>query len=118
VPHRQIVFTIPRRLRLYCRYDRRLLGQLAGTFPCLPKIDNQHLLAAWQDKFFDLFLAAGKIDRETVDQMPRWPHSGFRVDNSVYLPARDTASIVLYVPSVLLFPYVPFPGSPGDGKSV
>ena len=29
VPHRQLVFTIPKRLRLYFRYDRRLLGALA-----------------------------------------------------------------------------------------
>ncbi len=29
VPHRQLVFTIPKRLRIYCRYDRTLLGQLA-----------------------------------------------------------------------------------------
>jgi hypothetical protein len=29
VPHRQLVFTIPKRLRLYCRYDRSLLGDLA-----------------------------------------------------------------------------------------
>ena len=29
VPHRQLVFTIPKRLRIYCRYDRSLLGQLA-----------------------------------------------------------------------------------------
>jgi len=28
VPHRQFVFTIPKRLRIYFRFDRRLLGQL------------------------------------------------------------------------------------------
>ena len=28
-PHRQLVFTIPKRLRIYCRYDRSLLGGLA-----------------------------------------------------------------------------------------
>lgn len=28
VPHRQFVFTIPRRLRIYFRFDRRLLGEL------------------------------------------------------------------------------------------
>ena len=28
VPHRQFVFTIPKRLRLYFRFDRRLLGEL------------------------------------------------------------------------------------------
>ena len=30
VPHRQVVFTIPKRLRPYFRYDRALLGDLAG----------------------------------------------------------------------------------------
>jgi hypothetical protein len=30
VPHRQVVFTIPKRLRIFFRYDRKLLGQLAG----------------------------------------------------------------------------------------
>ncbi len=29
VPHRQLVFTIPERLRFYCRHDRRLLGKLS-----------------------------------------------------------------------------------------
>jgi hypothetical protein len=31
VPHRQFVFTIPKRLRIYFRFDRRLLGQLCGA---------------------------------------------------------------------------------------
>ena len=30
VPHRQVVFTIPKRLQVFFRYDRRLLGELAG----------------------------------------------------------------------------------------
>lgn len=29
VPHRQLVFTIPKRLRLHARFDRKLLGALA-----------------------------------------------------------------------------------------
>jgi len=122
VPHRQLVFTIPKRLRLYFRYDRRLLGELAraawdsvvevyrdvlqredvlpgmiggiqtfgelvhlhphihaiatdgafapdGTFFCLPKIHTDRLLATWQTKVFELLVAAGKIDQQTVDQM-------------------------------------------------
>jgi hypothetical protein len=28
VPHRQFVFTIPKRLRIYFRFERRLLGDL------------------------------------------------------------------------------------------
>ena len=30
VPHRQVVFTIPQRLRVYFRYDHTLTGDLAG----------------------------------------------------------------------------------------
>jgi len=30
VPHRQAVFTFPKRLRIFFRYDRQLLGELAG----------------------------------------------------------------------------------------
>jgi len=29
VPHRQVVLTIPKRLRAYCLYRRRLLGEIA-----------------------------------------------------------------------------------------
>ena len=50
-----------------------------GTFICLPKIDTEWLLAAWQTKVFDLLVAADKIDQQTVDQMRSWPHSGFSV---------------------------------------
>ena len=51
------------------------------------------MLAAWQTKVFDLLLAPGKIDQPTVDQMRCWPQSGFSVDKSVYLSARDTAGL-------------------------
>ncbi len=30
LPHRQIVFSLPKRLRIFFRYDRKLLGELAG----------------------------------------------------------------------------------------
>ncbi len=30
VPHRQVVLTIPKRLRIFFRFDRRLLGDLLG----------------------------------------------------------------------------------------
>ena len=158
VPHRQLVFTIPKRLRLYCRYDRRLLGELApaawlatvevyqqtlgrdditpgmvagiqtfgqlihfhphihaiatdgaftpdGDFLCMPQIDKQPLLAAWQDKVFDLFLAAGKIDQKTVDQMRAWPHSGFSVDNNVFLPYHDKRALERLAQYMLRCPF-------------
>ncbi len=158
VPHRQLVFTIPKRLRIYARYDRSLLGALAGaawqstvevyrqvlgrddvlpgmiagiqsfgelthfhphihaiatdggftadgTFLCLPQINTDSLHAIWQTKVFDLLLAAEKIDQATVDQMRSWPHSGFSVDNSVYLSPGDTAGLERLAEYILRCPF-------------
>ena len=57
--------------------------------------DPEHdpLLKLWQRKVFDLLLAEGKIDQDTVDQMTAWRHSGFSVDRSVYLPKGDVAAL-------------------------
>ncbi len=60
---------------------------------------------AWQNKGFNLLLAAGKIGQETVDQMRSWPHSGFRVDNSVYLPPHDTAALQRLAEYMLRCPF-------------
>ena len=42
---------------------------------------------------FALYLAEEKIEPEVVENMRTWPHSGFSVDQSVYLPAGDRAGI-------------------------
>ncbi len=158
VPHRQLVFTIPKRLRIYCRYDRSLLGELAraawesvvevyrqvlqrddvvpgmvagiqtfgelihfhphihaiatdgaftpdGVFLCLPKTSAESLLATWQTKVFELLVAAEKIDRQTVDEMRSWAHSGFSVDNSVYLSPGDTSGLERLAEYILRCPF-------------
>ncbi len=64
-----------------------------STFLCRPKIDSDKLLTTWQTKVFELLVAVGKIDQQTVDHMRSWPHSGFSVDNSVYLAPRDTEGL-------------------------
>ena len=51
------------------------------------------LEAAWQEAVFALYLAEGKIEPEVVDNMRTWQHSGFSVDQSVYLPAGDQQAI-------------------------
>ncbi len=76
-----------------------------GTFLCLPRIDKQLLLDVWQDKVFELFVKAGKIDQETVDQMRCWPHSGFSVDNSVYLAPHDIAGLRRLAEYILRCPF-------------
>ena len=76
-----------------------------GVFLCLPNTTTDILLATWQTKVFDLLLAAGKIDRETVDQMRSWAHSGFSVDNSVYLSPGDTSGLERLAEYILRCPF-------------
>ncbi len=51
------------------------------------------LREAWREAVFALYLAEEKIEPEVVENMRNWPHSGFSVDQSVYLPAGDRAGI-------------------------
>ena len=59
----------------------------------LPELELDRLQAAWQEAVFALYLAEGKREPEVVENMRTWPHSGFSVDQSVYLPADDRAGI-------------------------
>ena len=146
VAHRQVVLTIPKRLRVHTRFDRKLLGKLSscawtclkaeaqrllgredvvpgmiaaiqthgellhwhphihvlitcgaftpeGDFLELPEFDMERLLVAWQEAVFELYLAEEKIEPEVVENMRSWQHSGFSVDQSVFLPAGDQAGI-------------------------
>jgi hypothetical protein len=146
VAHRQVVLTIPKRLRLHTRFDRKLLGKLCGcAWKCIqaeiqrllgrddvvpgmvaaiqtfgellhwhphihtlltcgaftregeflevPELDLDRLQAAWQEAVFALYLAEDKIEPEVVENMRTWPHSGFSVDQSVWLPTGDRAGI-------------------------
>ena len=64
-----------------------------GEFLELPELDLERLQAAWQEAVFALYLAEDKIEPEVVENMRTWPHSGFSVDQSVFLPAGDRAGI-------------------------
>ncbi len=64
-----------------------------GEFLEVPELDKERLLAAWQEAVFALYLAEGKIEPEVVENMRSWPHSGFSVDQSVFLAAEDQAGI-------------------------
>ena len=62
------------------------LGRLTGNSITLLK-------AAWREAVFALYLAEEKTTSEVIENMRSWPHSGFSVDQSVYLPAGDRAGI-------------------------
>jgi transposase-like protein len=158
VPHRQLVFTIPKRLRLHFRFDRSLLGDLAraawetvlevyrrelprhdllpgmlagiqtfgqlvhfhchihaiatdggfsadGSFVALARIETDHLLPVWEAKVFAMLLGAEKINQRTIDEMRNWQHSGFSVDNSVYLSPGDTFGLERLAQYILRCPF-------------
>jgi hypothetical protein len=56
-------------------------------------LDTARLEAAWQEAVFALYLDEGKIEPEVVENMRTWQHSGFSVDQSVFLPAGDQQGI-------------------------
>jgi hypothetical protein len=86
VPHRQVVLTIPKRLRAYCLYRRRLLG-------AIPRVAARTVTAAVQTLtgVLRLFVRLELFDEDQAAGMLIWPHSGFHVDTAVWVPEDDRA---------------------------
>ena len=72
--------------------DLQQVGQIDRLLE-LPELDLERLQTAWQEAVFALYLAEEKIEPDVVENMRSWPHSGFSVDQSVYMPAGDRAGI-------------------------
>jgi hypothetical protein len=96
VPHRQVVLTLPKRLRAYCLYRRRLLGDIA-------RVGAQTVTAAVHTLTGEPDLAVGIVAcLQTHGSLANWhPHlhfivtdGGFRPDGTfVPWPAHDTARL-------------------------
>ena len=96
VPHRQVVLTIPKRLRAYCLYRRRLLGEIA-------RVAARTVTAAIRTLTGERDLAVGIVAcLQTHGSRANWhPHlhllvtdGGFRPDGTfVSWPAHDTARL-------------------------
>jgi hypothetical protein len=96
VPHRQVVLTIPKRLRAYCLYRRRLLGEIA-------RVAARTVTAAIRTLTGEQDLAVGIVAcLQTHGSRANWhPHlhllvtdGGFRSDGTfVSWPAHDTARL-------------------------
>ena len=96
VPHRQVVLTIPKRLRAYCLYRRRLLGEIA-------RVAARTVTAAIRTLTGEHDLAVGIVAcLQTHGSRANWhPHlhllvtdGGFRPDGTfVSWPAHDTARL-------------------------
>jgi hypothetical protein len=96
VPHRQVVLTIPKRLRAYCLYRRRLLGEIA-------RVAARTVTAAIRTLTGERDLAVGiVVCLQTHGSRANWhPHrhllvtdGGFRPDGTfVTWPAHDAARL-------------------------
>ncbi|MBK9409741.1 MAG: transposase [Gemmatimonadetes bacterium] len=96
VPHRQVVLTIPKRLRAYCLYRRRLLGEIA-------RVAARTVTAAIRTLTGERDLAVGIVAcLQTHGSRANWhPHlhllvtdGGFRPDGTfVSWPAHDAARL-------------------------
>ncbi len=96
VPHRQVVLTIPKRLRAYCLYRRGLLGEIA-------RVAARIVTAAIRSLTGECDLAVGIVAcLQAHGSRANWhPHrhrlvtdGGFRKDGTfVTWPAHDTARV-------------------------
>ena len=96
MPHRQVVLTIPKRLRAYCQYRRRLLGEIA-------RVAARTVTVAIRTLTGERDLAVGIVAcLQTHGSRANWhPHlhllvtdGGFRPDGTfVSWPAHDTARL-------------------------
>ena len=51
------------------------------------------MLQLWEESIFKLLVKEERITEDVVEEMRSWDHSGFSVDQSVHLPAGDSAGI-------------------------
>ena len=76
-----------------------------GVFLELPEFDMASLLRVWQEAVFALYLAEGKIEAQVVENMRTWRHTGFSIDQSVFLPAGDHKGIERLVQYITRCPF-------------
>ena len=96
VPHRQVVLTVPKRLRAYFLYDRKLLGELS-------RVATRTVTSFIRTTVDEKDLSVGIVSSiQTHGSLANWhPHlhllvtdGGFRPDGTfVHLPLHDVATL-------------------------
>jgi hypothetical protein len=109
VPHRQVVLTVPKRLRPYFLYDRRLLGDRS-------RVAARTVTAFWRATVGEQDFAVGIVSSiQTHGSLAIWhPHlhllvtaGGFRPDGTfVRLPLHDVATLTEAVRRTVLRMFV------------
>ena len=84
VAHRQVVFTIPKRLRLHARFDRKLLGKLSSCAWACIKAETRRMLG--RDDVVPGMIAA----IQTFGQLAQWhPHLHCLLTCGAFTPDGD-----------------------------
>ena len=91
MPHRQVVLTIPKRLRAYCLYRRRLLGEIARVAARTITAAIRTLTGEPDRAVLRLFVRLALFDEDQAAGMLIWPHSGFHVHTAIWVPEDDRA---------------------------
>jgi len=65
----------------------------SGYFVNIPYSYLHRAVGIWQEKVFDFLVDEGRIDREVVVMIKSWRHTGFSVNNSVRIEAKDDAGM-------------------------
>jgi hypothetical protein len=86
VPHRQVVFTIPKRLRVFFKYKRRLLGDLCRCALRALELFAREVLADLVRKEL--------LSPEWAERILSWRHTGFSVHSRVRANTKPEAERV------------------------
>ena len=80
------------------------LPETAPSCRCLNWPPNRSS-SLWEQEVFELLLAEGKITEEVVANIRSWKHSGFSVDQSVRVEAKDTEGLQRLIEYFLRCPF-------------
>ncbi len=76
-----------------------------GEFLEVTEVHTERVLQLWEEVISKLLVKEESITQEAVEEMRGWDHSGFSVDQSVHLPAGDSAGIEWLVQYMVRCPF-------------
>lgn len=62
-------------------------------------------LALWKEKVFDLLISEEKITVELANDMRRWKHSGFSIDQRIFVPKGDDMGMQRIIEYMARWPF-------------
>jgi hypothetical protein len=104
LPHRQMVFTFPKVLRVFFRHDRRLYGEISKlVFRMIQRFYNTAAGRRIQSAAVIAYTSAGEFARWNPHLHSIFPEGGFdRQGRFVHVPSLDLARLSQYFRSTMV----------------